>query len=80
MANQNVTLALPQSTLVKARMIAVERRTSLSRLMIGLIEDMVRADERFRRARERHLELLQAGFEMGTEGKAPASRDELHER
>ncbi len=80
MATQNVTLALPQSTLVKARMIAVERRTSLSRLMIGLIEDLVRADERFRHARERHLQLLQGGFEMGTEGKSPASRDELHER
>lgn len=80
MPNQNVTLALPQATLVKARMIAVERQTSLSRLMIGLIEDLVRADERFRRARERHLDLLEAGFEMNTQGKSSASRDDLHER
>jgi hypothetical protein len=80
MANQNVTLALPQATLVQARKIAVERRTSLSRLLIGLIEELVSADERYRRARERHLAILEAGFEMGTEGKPPATRDELHER
>ena len=80
MANQNVTLALPQATLVQARKIALERRTSLSRLLIGLIEELVSADERYRRARERHLAILETGYEMGTEGRSPATRDELHER
>lgn len=80
MSNQNVTLALPQSTLVKARKIAVERRTSLSRLLIGLIEELVSADERFRRARERHLTILEKGYELGTEGGPLPGREELHER
>lgn len=80
MQTQNVTLSLPKTTLKKAKMIAVERQTSLSRLLTGLVEKMVGADERYRRARERHLAMLEEGYDLGTEGRPLVSRDELHER
>ncbi len=55
---QNVTLSLPRQTLREARKMAVDRNTSLSRLVTGLIEELVAAEDRYRQAQERHLALL----------------------
>jgi predicted transcriptional regulator len=41
MNTQNVTLSLPKEVLRKAKMIAIQRRTSLSRLLTRALEDMV---------------------------------------
>ena len=80
METQNVTLSLPKTVLLKAKLIAVQRQTSLSRLLTRFIEDLVERDERFELARSRHLGMLEKGFDLGTNGGPLASRDELHER
>lgn len=77
---QNVTLSLPKQTLRKAKLVAVERETSLSRLLTGLIEDLVDAEDRYREARLRHLALLDRPRDLGTQGRPTATREELHER
>jgi tryptophan 2,3-dioxygenase len=80
MESQNVTLAIPKATLRKAKLIAVERQTSLSRLLTELVERLVSDDNRYVLARERHLAILESGFSLGTGGGPLASREELHER
>lgn len=57
---------------------AVDRDTSLSRLLTGLIEELVAAEDRYRQAQERHLALLASARDLGTQGRRPASREELH--
>lgn len=78
--NQNVTLSLSRQTLRKAKRVALDRGMSLSRLLSGLIEDLVAAEDRYRQAQESHLRLLDRALELGTQGRRLASREELHER
>lgn len=80
METQNITLSVPKDTLRKAKLIAVERQTSLSRLLAGFIEDLVSSQDRYELARQRHLAILEQGFDLGGGGQPSASREELHER
>ncbi len=59
---------------------AVERRTSLSRMLAEMLEDLVEHDTRYVMARERNLALLEDGWDLGTGGRVRWSRDEVHER
>ncbi len=80
MDTQNVTLSLPKQVLRKAKLIAVERNTSLSALLTQMIVEMVAEDDAYERARRRHQALLEEGFDLGTGGNVTWTRDELHER
>ncbi len=80
MQTQNVTLSLPREMLRQAKVIAVQRQVSLSRLLRGLIEDLVKSEQRYDRSRRHHMAILEQGFDLGTGGHARASREELHER
>ncbi len=80
MEKQNVTLSLPKETLRKARLLAVERNTSLSSLLVEIIEEIVAKADAYEIAKERQLALMQQGFNLGTGGQATWTRDELHER
>ncbi|HRQ41385.1 MAG TPA: CopG family transcriptional regulator [Chloroflexota bacterium] len=80
MEKQNVTLSLPKETLRKAKLLAVERNTSLSSLLVEIIEEIVAKADAYEIAKERQLALMKQGFNLGTEGKATWTRDELHER
>jgi hypothetical protein len=77
---QNVTLAIPKDILRKAKILAVQKNTSLSGLLTQTLVDIVSREERYIQARQRSLELLKSGFDLGTQGKIPWKRDELHER
>lgn len=80
MKTQNVTLCVPKATLHQAKLIAVQQQISLSRLLTGLIEELVRSERRYEGSRRRHLAVLERGYSLGTRGQASASREELHER
>jgi hypothetical protein len=80
MDTQNVTLAIPKDILRKAKIMAIERNTSLSGLLTQTLEDLVAGEEGYENARLRNLERLQSGFELGTQGKIGWTREELHER
>jgi hypothetical protein len=77
---RNVTLSLPEDLLRQARRIALERETSLSALLSSLLDDLVHQEAGYDAAREDHLRLLEQGLSLGTNGRAPWSREELHER
>ncbi len=77
---QNVTLAIPRDILRKAKILAVQKNTSLSGLLTQTLADLVAHQEAYEQARQRNLSILNSGFDMGTQGNIPWKRDELHER
>jgi hypothetical protein len=77
---QNVTLAIPKHILRKAKILAVQKNTSLSGLLTRTLTDLVERQENYDQARVRNLEMLKRGFDLGTQGKIAWKREELHER
>jgi len=80
MTTQNVTLALPKELLKEARLLAVERGTSLSGLLTEYLGRAVREDARYEQAQRRIHQRLRRGFDLGTKGALLPSRADLHER
>lgn len=80
METQNVTVSLPKDVLRRVKVIAAQRQTSISSLLARALEDLVAHESRFARARRHHLAWLSAPADLGTGGRKPVSRDELHER
>ena len=76
----NVTVSLPDDLLREVRHLAVDEGLSLSRFVARSLEQRVDALSRYRSARERQLQLLRDGLELGTNGNASWSRESLHER
>ncbi len=74
----NVTLKLDTELLKQARVLAAEEGSSISRLLAGKLEELVRERKGYDRARKRALARLRAGLPVGW--TRPRSRDELHER
>lgn len=77
---QNITLAIPKELLRKAKILAAERRTSISALLARALQELVQREETYDRARQRHLTLLEQGFDLGTAGTPGWQREGLHER
>lgn len=80
MANRNITLSLPDEDLKKARIVAAQRGTSVSRLLADMLKELIERETQYNVARERHLATMQAGYDLGTGGRVDWERDELHER
>lgn len=80
METQNITLSLPKEVLLKVKLIAVKRQTSVSRLLTQTLENIVRQEEAYSHSRLRHLKLQEQGIDLGTGGQITTTRDELHER
>jgi len=77
---QNVTLSIPKDLLRKAKILAIQRNTSLSGLLTQTLIEMVSDQERYEQARQHNLELLRQGFDFGTHGELTWKREDLHER
>jgi hypothetical protein len=80
MRHRNITLSLPEEDLKRARIVAVERGTSLSQLLAGMIRQLADQETGYALAKARSLALLEEGRDLGTGGRVSWSRDELHER
>ena len=77
---QNVTLAIPKELLRKAKILAIHKNTSLSGLLTQTLAELVSHHESYDQARQRNLEMVKSGFDLGTQGKLSWKREELHER
>jgi hypothetical protein len=77
---QNVTLAIPKNILRKAKILAVQKNTSLSGLLTQTLTELVAHHEAFEQARQRNLALLKSGLDLGTQGQLSWKREDLHER
>ncbi len=80
MATQNVTLAVPKEILRKAKIIAVQRKISLSGLLTRALEEIVSSEMNYQKARKQHAGILRQKIDLGTNGRASWLREELHER
>jgi hypothetical protein len=77
---QNVTLSIPKHILRKAKILAVQKNTSLSGLLTQTLADLVAHQEAYEKARQNNLALLKRGFDLGTQGQVSWKREELHGR
>lgn len=77
---QNVTLSIPKDVLRKAKIIAIQKNTSLSGLLTQTLVQLVADNVGYEQARQRNLSTLESGFDLGTKGQINWKRDELHER
>ena len=77
---QNVTLSIPKDILRKAKILAVNRNTSLSGLLTQTLTDLVAHQEAYEQARQHNLTLLKTGFNLGTKGHVNWKREEIHAR
>jgi hypothetical protein len=78
MIKQNLTASLPPQTIRKAKILAAQRGSSISRLLAEQIEILVGEQEAYERAHRHAKTLLEGGFHLG--GRIPATRDQWHER
>ena len=76
--HQNLTVALKPATIRKAKLLAAQKGSSISRLVAELIEELVSQEDRYESARRQAVTYLKEGFPLG--GRVPASREEWHER
>ena len=80
MANQNITLSLPEEDLREARILAARRGTSVSRLLARMLRETVEQETGYAAAKDRSLARMREGMDLGTDGRVAWSRDDLHER
>jgi hypothetical protein len=80
METQNITLSIPKEILLKVKLIAVKRQTSVSGLLAETLEQLVHQEDAYAHARQRHLQRLEQSTDLGTGGQILSRRDELHER
>lgn len=77
---QNITLALPKRLLRRVKHLAVERETSVSRLLAETLEELVTRGDAYEEAKRRAVHDLDHPRNLGTFGRITWTRDELHER
>lgn len=80
MERKTVTFSIEKETWRKIRRIAALRRTSVSELLVKALEELVEQADDYGAARERHLQQLEQGVDLGTRGMRLAQREELHKR
>lgn len=80
MEKQNVTLSIPKALLKQAKLIAARQDKSLSQLLKESLEEKVRDEVDYGKARKRQLQRLRKGFDLGTLAKVETARDDLHAR
>ena len=79
-ANQNITLSLPEEDLRAARVVAARRGTSVSQLLGRLLRELVERETGYAAARERSIARMHKGTDLGTGGHISWDRDSTHER
>lgn len=75
---QNVTIRLTRRTVRRARVLAAQRNTSISRLLAEHVEHLVGEADAYDSARRQAFALLDRGFHLG--GQIRVTRDQWHER
>jgi hypothetical protein len=77
---QNVTLSIPKNVLRKAKILAIQKNTSLSGLLTQTLIELVSEQESYEKAKQRNIKLLEKGMNLGTQGDITWNREDLHER
>ncbi len=78
MMKQNITLSIDKELIRRARVLAAQRQTSVSRMLSEELQKLVEDFNQYELAKKQALNYINRGFHLG--GKITASRKELHER
>jgi hypothetical protein len=79
MATRNITLAMPEELIRKAKVLAAQRDTSVSALVAELLEQLVGDVTNYDQAWAEEEALMAKGIGLRI-GEMRWTRDELHER
>jgi metal-responsive CopG/Arc/MetJ family transcriptional regulator len=79
MEKQNITLSIPEEVLRKIKILAAQRKISVSQLLTEALERLIQDETGYAEARQRQMEWLEHGFNLSWDNNKPSSRDELHE-
>jgi len=79
-AHTKVTLSLPEPLLRRFRVYAASRNESMTSLMVKAIRALMDGEPDREKAKRRFLGRLTEGRNLGTHGKIPWGRGEIHER
>jgi hypothetical protein len=80
MDKQNITLSIPEEVLRKIKILATQRKITVSQLLTEALERLIQAETDYEEARRRQLDWLEHGFNLGLGNNKPASREDLHKR
>lgn len=75
---QNITLSIDKEIIKKARVLAAQRQTSISRMLSEELQKLIEDSIEYERSKKKALHYMAKGFHLG--GKITVSREELHER
>lgn len=78
MPKTNVTLKIDSALLREVKILAAREGTSITALTAALLEQRVKKDRDYERAKRRALVRLRQGYDLGFQ--PVRSRDELYER
>lgn len=78
MATRNLTVSLPEDLVVRAKVIAAKRDTSVSALVAEYLETLAAQDDDYALVWEREQHLMREGLDMRV-GEVTWSRDDVHE-
>ena len=77
---RNLTLALPEELVLRLKVIAAQRESSISRLLTEALSKIADEETGYLAAKEGMLADLREGHDLGTHGVVSWARDSLHER
>jgi hypothetical protein len=75
---QNITLSINKELIKKARVLAANRQTSISRMLSEELKKLIEDSKDYEMAKKQALDDISRGFHLG--GEITVSREELHER
>lgn len=75
---QNITLSLDKDILKKAKVLAVKKDVSVTKLLAEELTKIVHEDDQYESSKRKAMARLKKGFHLG--GFTFTKRDELHER
>lgn len=75
---QNITLSIDKELIVRAKVLAARRRTSISKMLAEDLKTLVEDSERYNTAKTKALFNLKKGFHLG--GQKIPGRELLHDR
>ncbi|MEW6624205.1 MAG: CopG family transcriptional regulator [Bacillota bacterium] len=79
MKNQNITLSIPKEILKQAKLIAVQKNTSVSKLLSQKLQEIVEKEKDYLKAKERQVYFMQKGFDLQVKEQPSWKRDDLYD-
>jgi predicted transcriptional regulator len=77
---QKITLSLPAELIHRIEHLADMRQTSISNLVSQALEELLAKEAYYDKACNKNMARLDMGIDLGTDGKIPWDRSDLHER